>query len=152
VRPLAILFWVPTFIVRGILFACGLIVVPFTDAANPVWGNYEDPVPPPWFWPRRGDRFRDYGWRALRNPVNNVRYLFEQPKHLDLWGDPNPEETVRTAKARSASRWIVAGVFGEFWYVWRTKNPERPIGELRIGWKFSPVPGFGPTLQFRRGA
>ena len=96
-------------------------------------------------WPER----RDYLWRAFRNPANNIRYRFTQPEQTNIRGHHNPEKSVRNRMVRRATRQQWAGPYYEYWRVWRTKD--NLIAELRIGWKFSPVPGFAPTLQFRKG-
>lgn len=92
---------------------------------------------------------RDYMWRAWRNPANNVRFWFKEPKEPNLSGHHNPEESVRAGVTPKAWRWAWSFPFAEYWRVWRTDEGE--IAEFRIGWKFSGVPGFGPTLQWRKG-
>lgn len=102
------------------------------------------------FFAGNGKTGRDYLWRAWRNPANNVRFLFEQPEHYNLYGRDNPERSVRDHVTRKAQRWIWVGPYFEYWRVWRTED--NLVAELRVGWKFSPVPGFAPTLQYRKGA
>lgn len=92
---------------------------------------------------------REYLWRAFRNPVNNLRYRFTKPEKYAIIGVHDPEGAVRGGVVRSATREIVSGPYYEYWRVWRVDGD---IAEIRIGWKFSPVEGFAPTLQWRKGA
>jgi len=78
-----IVFWLLFSALRLVLVIIGFVVVPFTDPEdNPVWGNREDPFPRPWYRP--DSKYRDYLWRAFRNPTNNMRYWFEEPTRYDL--------------------------------------------------------------------
>lgn len=148
---LSILFWVPSLAIKLALAVTGLAVVPFTHPyKNPVWGNREHPVPPGWFMPEDADWIRDYVWRAIRNPVNNLRYLFDEPKAEIIGGDANPDVVVRKMGYESSLRYMRAGIFSEFWYLRYSERFDRYF-EFRIGWKFSGVPGFAPTIQLRFG-
>lgn len=142
---LSVMLWVPALAAKFLLAAVGLVVVPFTDSkTNTVYGNREDPFPPHWYRPGQPERWRDYAWRALRNPVNNLRYLIREPVWLDVATD-NPDTVVRTMKRISHYRWTRSDLFSEFWYLRRVGFNK--YFEFRIGWKFSGVPGFAPTFQ-----
>jgi len=151
---LAVLFWIPSLGFKFLLALIGLVVVPLTHPeTNFIWGNREDPEPPSGYHTGKPQWLRDYLWRAIRNPANNLRFRTNEPMpHRVLSGFTNPDTMVRHKGLDSASRFARRGIFAEYWRVWRTKDPDRPIGEFRIGWKFSPVPGFAPTLQWRKGA
>ena len=150
----AVLVWIVAIAIRLVLVIVGLVAVPFTHPEdNPIYGNREDPVPPQWFMTGKRATLRDYVWRAIRNPTNNLRYLLDEPPP-EKWitrGSPNPELDVRNGDRLKAYRYSRSGVFFEYWYVWFTDNDKRPYAEFRIGWKRSPVPGFGLTVQLRWG-
>ena len=141
---LSVLLWLPALAIKFLLFLVGLVVVPFTDADNPVYGNNENPWPPAWY--RKGQPlwWRDYLWRAWRNPVNNVRYFFTEPSADIVRGVLSPDEVVRKGLSVSAWRWTRASLYSEYWYL---REFNYKYYEFRIGWKFSGVPGFAPTLQ-----
>lgn len=141
---ITIILWIPALAIKLLLALIGLVAVPLTKPSNPIWGNNEHPVPPHWFMPEKKEKLRDYVWRAIRNPVNNVRYLFEQPEPSIVSGVMDPDDAVRSGTVKSAARWIRSGVYSEYWYL-RRKGDK--FFEFRIGWKFSDVPGFAPTLQ-----
>lgn len=179
---LSILLWLPALAVKLALAAIGLVVVPFTHPfKNPIYGNREHPVPPLWFvpWPTRmidlhlpekewvwelRDRLEDYIWRAIRNPVNNLRYYFEEPEPDYVAAESNssyargallqpsfnPDWVVRQTADSWAWRFVRSGLFSEFWYLRYSERFDRYF-EFRIGWKFSGVPGFAPTIQLRFG-
>jgi len=158
---LSILLWLPALAVKLALAAIGLVVVPFTHPyKNPLYGNREHPRPPSWFMPEyeRGPlggfdmRLRDYVWRAIRNPVNNLRYFFEEPswQFAYCYGDINPDHAVRSLEFDAAWRFMRDGLYSEFWYLRYSERFDRYF-EFRIGWKFSGVPGFAPTIQLRFG-
>lgn len=148
---ISVLLWIPALLFRLALIIVGLFVVPFTDSEhNPIWGNREDPVPRKWFMPNRPEWLRDYCWRALRNPANNLRFVIEEPNIEVLYGDANPDSATRKYGQQSAWRFARAKVFSEYWYQRRCRDGE--FFEFRFGWKFSPgVPGFGMTHQLRKG-
>lgn len=123
----------------------GLVLVPFTDAQrNPVWGNREQPESPSWHMDWAPDWLANYVWRAIRNPANNLRFWIDEPNlHFTL---PNPDEIVRTQGKRSATRYV-DGWLPEYWHLRRLKSGK--LFEFRVGWKYSGVPGFAPTIQLR---
>lgn len=146
----SIALWIPALLFRLVLIVVGLFVVPFTDPeTHPIYGNREDPVPRSWFMPGKPEWLRDYCWRALRNPTNNLRYMIEEPE-VDAWyGDPDPDAATRKYDRKSAWRFSRAKLFSEFWYQRKCRDGE--FFEFRFGWKFSNVPGFGMTYQLRKG-
>ncbi len=94
----------------------------------------------------------NYLWLAYRNPANSVRFwktlLAREERDWMTYGVMEPELSVRAGSIKTASRFSRNGLFSEYWRVWKSGDE---IAEFRIGWKRSPVPGFGPTLQLRRG-
>lgn len=148
-----VLFWIPTGALKFVLWAIGLIVVPFTDPQNnPIWGNRVQPYAPIWYRTGQPRWWRNYAWRALRNSANNLRFWFREPTEAWIWGDGDPEGSVRNIMDDTDKAWrfMRSGVFAEYWRIWRTDDGE--IAEFRIGWKFGGVPGFAPTFQWRKGA
>lgn len=50
-----------------------------------LWGNDEDGITPLWYNPA-GSRWKAYVWTALRNPVDNFKYLWWTQRALGpLW-------------------------------------------------------------------
>ena len=149
---LSILLWLPALVIKFVIFdGIGLVAVLFTDSSHPIWGNNEDPKPRSWYKPNWSKKARNYGWRALRNRSNNLRYRFKEPTPTYIYGTTNPEVAVRSGTMRKASRFTRASLYSEYWVIWKTESKSRPYGEFRIGWKFSGVPGFMITGQLRRG-
>lgn len=145
----SVLLWIPAMLARVVFILLGLVAVPFTGPEHRIWGNYEDPTARSWYRPNAPEWFRNYMWRAVRNPANNLRYRFKQPAFYDsVAGAPDVDKRVYYGGHRSAWRWTRAGLYSEFWYL-------RQVGdqkfEVRIGWKFSGVPGFMITSQVRLG-
>lgn len=142
-----ILYFAAVALLKLVLAIIGLVAVPFTHPfLNPIWGNREDPEAPAWYRPGQPNKKRDYYWRALRNPVNNMRYWFVQPPLMKAY--LNPDVVVRAGVRPAWSRYIRTGRYFEYWYL---REYRGKYFEFRIGWKFSGVPGFGPTLQLRYG-
>jgi hypothetical protein len=143
--------WAALVPVRLALVVIGWAVVPFVDPQNnPVWGNRLEPEAPDWYHRGRPAWLADYLWLAWRNPTNNLRFLIDEPRVPPAAYDINPDTLVRSGAMPAASRWIFAGPFFEFWYLRHVKRYNRFL-EVRIGWKFSGVPGFAHTLQVRFG-
>ena len=151
-NTLSVILWVPAFAVKLALALVGVVIVPLTSTTNPIWGNNEHPVAPNWYRPAEPEWWRDYVWRAWRNPVNNLRYIIDEPVPDTVTGMIDPESFVRANlhKGVRASRFIRSGLYSEYWYLRATKD--REVFEFRAGWKFSGVPGFAPTLQLRKGS
>ena len=147
---LSILCWIPAWLIKFVIFdGMGLVACFFVDASHPIWGNKEDPVPRPWYKPHWSPFWRDYGWRALRNRSNGLRDFFTEPEVKHRIGTKDePEQAVRAGECDSAWRWQRTGLRSEYWRVWKSKGE---IAEIRLGWKWSGVPGFMVTAQVRRG-
>ncbi len=147
---LSILVWVPSLAAKALLAVIGWFVVPFTNKDHPIWGNNEHPNPPNWYREGQPEWWRDYVWRGWRNMVNNVRYLIKEPSAEVVKGD-NPDDVVRSGKAKKASRWVRSGLYSEYWWMrtidWTFRGRHYTFFEFRIGWKFSGVEGFAPTFQ-----
>lgn len=173
---LYILSWVPVAIIHIALILLGLIVVPVALHLSEgkqdqwpdllwVWGNDEEFVPDWWLdhasldnwytksWPR-------WWWFAVRNPVNNFRFIFKD-READIsgnWTEPRMEaQDLLDRNMRVAYRWTYNGLFAGYRCVWITVLPEAGFesrgeySELWVGWKIdSIVPGMGFTLQYRR--
>lgn len=116
----------------------------------PIWGNKEE-GPPKWFLDK--DRpLPNWWWYSVRNPVNNMRYLFEDPVDYEVEGwAPNSMEAydLINNELDSASYWRYKGPFAGYRKVWLTD--EGKYSEFWVGFKVgSTVPGLGFTLQWRR--
>lgn len=134
-------------LVKLALAVIGLVVVPFTHPVkNRVWGNKIEPVSPSWHMEDWPDWWADYVWRAIRNPVNNLRFLFEEPEVKVFRGVGNPDIEVRIDGFDKATR-LIPGWLPEYWHMRRLKSGT--LFEFRVGWKYSGVPGFTPTIQLR---
>ena len=155
-NALSVLFWIPTLLVRLVLIVIGFVAVPITSRRHPIWGNNEHPFPPTWFMKGKRPGWRDYVWRAWRNPANNVRYLLTEPLYPNVYGPDKmtPDHVTRVQRKRSSWQFVRSGLFSEFWYQRRIDRPGKlpQFFEFRIGWKFGGIEGFGPTLQLRKGA
>ena len=144
---LSVLAWFPVFLIRIILIVLGLVIVPFDRKGTfPIWGNREHPQPPSWFMKGRSHFLRRFVWHALRNPANNFRYLISEPKIEKYYGHQDLD-TRAWEERKFAWRFVRSGIFSELWLIWPSDFRDWKVFEFRIGWKFSPVPGFGPTLQ-----
>ena len=170
------LLWIPFLIIYPVLIVAGLIVVPLAlltqhltldepdykhwPSAFWLWGNDEENVPEWWFvranqewhikpWPR-------FWWYAIRNPVNNARFLFNDttPDQLHVetnWQDGWSMEAPQMLRIGQgmAYRWVRHGWKAGYRRVWL--NGADKYSEFWIGWKLgSPVPGLGFTFQYRR--
>lgn len=141
----AVPIWSIAFVLRIVLILVGFVAVPLAGPRHPIWGNNEDPKAPSWFMEGDADWWRNYVWRAWRNPTNNVRFWLEEPEIWTTFGEDNPEYLVRNGHMKRASRLSISGIFFEYWIMWRRSGNK--FAEFRIGWKRSPVPGFGLTAQ-----
>lgn len=97
-------------------------------------------------------RVRRFKYMALRNPVNNHRFIFDDVESFNTLGDPEAFDTesadLERRGLRSASGWRYAGFFAGYRRIWLTGRGK--YSEFYIGWKVgSRVPGFGFTLQIR---
>jgi hypothetical protein len=145
----------------GLVFL-GLIMVPICLATTGgdftgmfwLWGNDEEHYPD--WWAEEADErwytsiFPRFWWYAIRNPVNNLRFIFkDREANIVGWGPQSMEATdLITHKVRSASRWAYNGPFAGYRRIWL--NGDNRYSEIWFGWKVgSSVPGMGFTAQVR---
>lgn len=114
---------------------------------------------PRWYYKKHGpdgDGWSAYKMRfsymALRNPVNNHRFLFTDVKAWRTSGDPEAFDTEGSDLIRKglahASGWRYAGAFAGWRRIWL--NGTDRYSEVYFGWKVgSAVPGLGFTFQLR---
>ena len=162
VRLLVALLFLPA---RLFVAALGLLAVPVAlfcyDRTKKwprvlnTWHNLQDPVDrlPFWYtdnyapahWAAK--HLPRFWWFAVRNPANNMRRWFKQPKTYKQRGWPGPMEPKFARKHGPLWRYRYSGLLGEFWYI-------RPWGEdrhfrFRIGWKIGQrEPGIKDTLGY----
>lgn len=176
---LYILSWIP---VGAINFALLLIGIPLIAVLSfwpmrkwPrwtwIWQNDGDAVVwelgamrpphdvPRWYYEKYGPKGEGwsayrlrFAYMAIRNPVNNHRFLFTEPESFNTSGDPAAFDTegfdLEKRGIRSASGWRWSGFFAGYKRTW-LKGPGK-YSEFYIGWKVgSAVPGLGFTLQTR---
>jgi len=148
-----IIVWLLAMLARFVFIVIGWFFVPLTLVADgaertpplwrPVYGNVED-IPEA----AKKNRWTKYVEMAWRNPTTGLDSLFTQP----LWEvKPNPDDVVRSGARRFDQRFMQAGLFWEYWFLYAIKNGpwKGRYFEFRIGWKF--VDGnedFTPTIQF----
>jgi len=167
-KLLYIISWIPVMVIHIILILLGLIIVPIAiriyEAHSVVWpklfwvwGNDEEEYPS---WAADRD-ISPFWWYAIRNPVNNFRFIFSDRKAAisGNWTEDRMEaQDLIDRNMRRAYRWSYNGLFAGYRKVWITARPSHmPLGvpgeysELWVGWKIgSAVPGMGFTLQYRR--
>ena len=128
-----------------------------------LWGNDEEGCPDWWFRMAESkggfiEKFPRWWWFAVRNPVNNFRFIFDEPPlhkitYQDNWmsqlhGAMEAGNMIKQGQ-RVAYRWAYSGFFAGYRKVWLNKNLSR-YTEFWIGWKLgSTVPGIGFTFQYR---
>ena len=121
----------------------------------PIWGNAEE-NPPEWFyrkaaktwyiryWPR-------WWWYSVRNPLNNLRFLFNDREDYITEGWPHgPMEAqdLIDLGLTSAYRWRERGLMAGYRVVWLEDDDK--YSELWFGWKVgSIVPGLGFATSIR---
>lgn len=160
-KLLHICSWVFLLFAKLFLAVLGLFVVPVAIALDwPkifwLWYNDEEGCPNWWFIAaeHKGGfiaKFPQWWWFAIRNPVNNSRFIFKQPENYKIETNA-PNENIEPHKLleydmRSAYRWNYSGPFAGFRYV-KLKG-DRHYNEFWIGWKMSKIPGMGFTSQLR---
>jgi hypothetical protein len=114
---------------------------------------------PRWYLKKHGpagDGWSAYKLRfcymALRNPVNNHRYIFEDVDTWRTWGAPMAFDTEAShldkLGLKNASGWRYSGLIAGYKFIW-ISGPGK-YSEFYIGWKVgSRVPGLGFTFQLR---
>ena len=170
-KVLYVLSWVPMVLIMLTLTLLGLVAVPLALGISGgrhkdwpdmfwIWGNDESKGTPDWwlnnaankwftrYWPR-------FWWYAIRNPVNNHRFIFEDrspkvsgsfPKEF---GSSMEAHELMAHNYRRAERWSWRGPFASYRRVWLEDDDH--YSEFWIGWKIgSPVPGMGFTVQWRK--
>lgn len=189
----AVISWIPVAVLKILLVILGLIAVPLAlltqrmtlDKADPdhwpdlfwLWGNDEEGCPDWWHTKaangeagRVAEWFPQFWWYAIRNPVNNFRYLFTDValEHCGIysnWSTRNPMEAAWLIRAEQqmAFRWVWNSWWAGYRRVWITTY-EKDVtflgwtllkagtyySEVWIGWKLgSIVPGLGFAMQVR---
>ena len=146
----------------GLIFL-GLVAVPFGIKYNwPrylwLWGNDEEGCPEWWLKQaasgeegKLAQRFPCWWWYAIRNPVNNHRFIFRD--RADVKEETNFEGRLEAPDLLEAGqqmgyRWAWAGPFAGYRRVWLAGQDK--YSEIWFGWKVgSEVPGLGFTFQVR---
>ena len=166
-----VISWIPVAIFHIITILLGLIVVPYClmaigksgkDYPWPdllwLWGNDEEGCPEWWIVRTTNmnwfiKKFPRFWWYAVRNPVNNFRFIFED--RMPVTRESNWEDGIMEAHNMAkvgqdmAYRWIANNWFAGYRRVWLTGLDT--YSEIWVGWKIgSTVPGMGFTMQFRR--
>ena len=151
-RPL---LWAPMLVLRAVVAALGLVMVPlmlaFTNRPAWLFRPWYDPTGVAQWWPayveREGNafvkRFPMFWWFAIRNPANGLRTysglacdVFQsQLKWRDNDLPTNPKPLRATGKRLG---WFYAwhGVYSGFWacVLWNKTHHAK----FRIGWKLVP--------------
>lgn len=156
------LSWIPAALIKLALAIIGLPIVwiaikwrgvdsDFWPKVFWLWANDEDPRPPGWYG---GSAWE---WFAIRNPVNNMRFLFDDEGKFGFESDwfyktldetPMEPEYMLKVRQLSAYRWTWRRWMAGYRYVWIGKNDR--YSEIWLGWKVgSGVPGLGFTVQLR---
>lgn len=150
----------------GLVFL-GLVLVPVALAFDTwpkllwLWGNDEE-QPPLWFM-KKGRPCPTWWWYAIRNPVNNLRFVFADlaPVMTGNWVQDSMEARDLIKAGRiMAYRWAWRGPFAGYRRVWLkdaenwSLSRDHPVpthySEIWFGWKVgSTVPGMGFTTQVR---
>ncbi len=164
------LSWIPLLIIKLILAIFGLIWVPVCLGTTNgdfsgmfwLWGNDEEGCPEWWLTRcangeegKVAEWFPRFWWYAIRNPVNNFRFLFDDRElaqcHIETnWHVTVPMEAKQLLDAAqpSAYLWIWSGPFAGYRKVWLVDSQR--YSEIWFGWKLaSKVPGLGFTAQMR---
>lgn len=142
-----------------------------------LWGNREEGYPARFdryvqdFWYKK--IFPQWWWYTVRNPLNNMRFMFDDDAPFDIDGwEPQSMEAhdLIIADIESTSRWSYRGAMAGYRRVWLTVQKKDKLllikslfklrrvyrsagiyyGEFWIGWKVgSIVPGLGFATQLR---
>ena len=175
---LYILSWIPVGAINLVLLLIGIPIVAWYardsmdtwprwtwlwqndgDATDPKLGASIGHDVPRWYYKKygpEGEGWSQYRLRfmymAIRNPVNNHRFLFEDKSTWDTSGDPEAFDTegidLLNRGLAHTSGWRWSGPFAGYRRIW-LKGVEQ-YSEFYIGWKLgSAVPGLGFTFQLR---
>lgn len=170
-KILYVLSWIPVAAIKITLALLGLFVIPIALSINRtstqwpklfwIWGNQEN-VPGWWqlssmkHW--YTEKFPNFWWYAVRNPVNNAQFIFDDPELYATetnWSMTEKMEAAEMVEAnqRMASIWRWSGPFAGYrrvWIVGETFDDFGKYSEIWFGWKVgSTVPGMGFTMQVR---
>ena len=170
-KLLYIVSWIVPALFKLVAWAVGLVVIPFALVVGSdkrwerkgsyfpklffLWDNKEEGVPD-WWLRVAPDKnvvarlFPRWWWFAMRNPVNGMRYIFEdrEPTYEGWGGEPMEANDLIEANVKKASRWAYNGVFAGYRRVWLNGNNK--YSEFWFGWKVgSKVPGMGFAAQLR---
>ena len=169
------ILWLPLIAIHFALLFFGLVAVPLALSTREltvsatkeeqlkhwpdllwVWGNDEEGCPSWWrdLAKKKGGfiaKFPQFWWYAVRNPINNFRFLFKEPEYVTVQTNaPNGLEA-RDLIAQGLGvgyRWTRSGWMSGYRRVWLNGNGK--YSEFWIGWKLgSTVPGLGFTTQLR---
>lgn len=126
-----------------------------------LWGNDEEGCPQWWLdncangeENKVAEWFPRWWWFAVRNPVNNHRYLFkDRPASIESnWPEIATSgfeaDSLHKIGQQSAYVWRWNGPFAGYRKIWLNKDGR--YTEIWGGWKLgSKIPGLGFTFQFR---
>lgn len=178
-KYLPCLLWIPLVLVKLLLALAGLFIVPLALATQSMgfhtdldtekhwpdifwwWGNDEEHCPEWWLAHAAEGKagkiakwFPRFWWYAIRNPVNNLRFIFKDPEHVNEdtnWthGDPMEAQQMLQHGQSVAWRYRWSGWMSGYRRVWLHSHGK--YSEFWIGWKLhSSVPGLGFSMQYRR--
>ena len=173
--PVFFALWALAALVRFPLAVLGFVVVPvalrFSETVyGPLgdeherlprwawlWDNDEDGIDgPPWY--RNGyalkhpvaKHFPRFWWLAVRNPVNNLRFvrpfmMVVDSRKVDYIGDRFRSFSIHTARTHRRAIWFLAwqGWRAGFWLI-RPRDDGTHL-RIRIGWKVTPWDSYEPV-------
>jgi hypothetical protein len=159
--PFVDLTWWQAFLPVGLIPFGAVVVIPLAllfkaDMKTfPLYGNKEEGYPE-WFdryvqnfWYKK--LFPRWWWYSIRNPLNNMRFLFDDDKEFKIegWQEQSMEaHNLIIAGVTSATRWSYRGGMAGWRRVWL--NGDDKYSEVWFGWKVgSTVPGLGFATQVR---
>lgn len=162
VKLLHIIQWIAVIVLMiPLMIIGGLVIIPLAllfnaDMKNlPLYGNREEGYPE-WFEHYLEDHaikriFPRWWWFTVRNPLNNMRFLFSDADEFetDGWSEKSMEaHDLLNYGVAVATRWNYRGAFAGYRRVWI--NSSDTYSEIWIGWKVgSVVPGLGFATQLR---
>jgi hypothetical protein len=132
-------------IVLGFFFVVPLALKLKVNMAElPLWGNREEPVPPHGFL-LKNRPFPVWWWFAIRNPVNNFRYMITEPKEVkSFYGKYDFSEDDPMEQAGWRWRYRHSMFLDSFRCTWGPARGSEGKREFYIGWKIaSSTPGVG---------
>jgi hypothetical protein len=152
--PYALVQWASCIVFKVALIVLGLIAVPIALAFKEwpkilwLWGNDEEGCPDWWLnmeKPKVKDIFPRWWWYVIRNPINNFRFLFDEPENVKTYGEDELE-----SKTGFQWRYRHSTFLDSFRCTWGEPRKSEGKREFYIGWKLgSSVPGLGFAFSFR---